>query len=121
MAAEASVLLIACGALTREITAIRRLGGWDHVEVRCLPPELHNRPEEIPDAVRRLIEQDGREWAEILVAYADCGTGGRLDAALSEYGARRLPGALCYELFAGAESFADLAGRAVLVEFFAYW
>ena len=108
MAAEASVLLIACGALTREITAIRRLGGWDHVEVRCLPPELHNRPEEIPDAVRRLIEQDGREWAEILVAYADCGTGGRLDAALSEYGARRLPGAHCYELFAGAESFAAL-------------
>jgi hypothetical protein len=104
----ATVLLIACGALAREITALKRLGGWDHVTLRCLPAALHNRPDEIPRAVARLLESARDEFTEILVAYADCGTGGRLDAVLAEHGAHRLPGAHCYEVFAGAESFASL-------------
>jgi hypothetical protein len=108
MASRPAVLLIACGALAREITALKRLGGWDHVTVRCLPAELHNRPEEIPEAVAKLLEKARDEFAEIVVAYADCGTGGRLDAVLAEYGARRLPGAHCYEVFAGAEGFVSL-------------
>jgi len=101
-------LLIACGALAREIVALKRLGGWDHVTVRCLPAELHLRPDEIPKAVGKLLEDTHSEFDEILVAYADCGTRGQLDAVLAEYGARRLPGAHCYEVFAGAESFASL-------------
>ena len=45
----------------------------------------------------------------MFVAYADCGTGGSLDRLLADHpGVERLPGAHCYELFAGAELFATL-------------
>ncbi len=101
-----SVLLIACGALAREVKALRDLSGWGHVVIECLPAELHNTPEEIPGAVRAKLEAAKGRYDELFVAYADCGTGGCLDAVLAEYGAERLPGAHCYEFFAGAESFA---------------
>ena len=103
-----SVLLLACGALSRELLALKRLGGWDHIEIECLPALLHNTPEEIPEAVRAKLEEVKESYDEIFVAYADCGTGGRLDAVLDEYGVERLPGAHCYEFFAGAERFAEI-------------
>jgi len=102
------VLLLACGALSRELLALKRLGGWDHIEIECLPALLHNTPEEIPGAVRAKLEEVKERYDEIFVAYADCGTGGRLDAVLDEYGVERLPGAHCYEFFAGAERFAEI-------------
>ena len=108
MASEKSLLLIACSALLREVKALERLNGWDHVCLRCLPAELHNRPERIPGAVAALIEEAGDTFDEILIAYGDCGTGGQLDRVLAHYGARRLPGAHCYSFFAGAENFAAL-------------
>jgi hypothetical protein len=101
-----SVLLIACGALARELLALKRLGGWDHVAIECLPSQLHNSPLDIPEAVRTKLEKAKDRYDEIFVAYADCGTGGRLDAVLEEYGVERLPGAHCYEFYAGAERFA---------------
>jgi hypothetical protein len=103
-----TVLVIACGALAREIEELRRLNGWGHVRVQCLPAELHNSPEAIPAAVREKVEADRGRYGKIFVAYADCGTGGRLDALLREIGAERLPGAHCYEFYAGAETFAAL-------------
>ena len=108
MASERSVLLIACGALLRELKVLLRLNAWDHVVLRCLPAELHDRPERIPGAVRALVEEGEGDFDEILVAYGDCGTGGRLDAVLEEVGARRLPGAHCYAFFAGEECFEAL-------------
>ncbi len=102
-------LIIACGALAREIAALRRANGWSAVDVCCLPPELHNRPERIAPAVQEKIRAHRGEYRRIFVAYADCGTGGRLDAVLREEGVERLPGAHCYEFFAGARAFADLA------------
>jgi hypothetical protein len=45
----------------------------------------------------------------IFVAYADCGTGGELDRVLALHGVERLPGAHCYEFFAGTERFTTLA------------
>jgi hypothetical protein len=101
-----SVLLIACGALAREVKALRDLGGWDHVEIHCLRAELHNTPLQIPAAVRAKLEAVKGRYEKVFVAYADCGTGGRLDAVLAEYGVERLPGAHCYEFLAGADSFA---------------
>jgi hypothetical protein len=101
-----SVLLLACGALARELLALKRLGGWDHVTIECLPSNLHNTPRDIPKAVRAKLEKIKDSYDEIFVAYADCGTGGRLDAVLEEYGIERLPGAHCYEFYAGAERFA---------------
>ena len=88
-----SVLLIACGALARELKALQRLGGWDHVAIHCLPAELHNRPEKIPGAVRATLDRSRGLYQRIFVAYADCGTGGLLDAVLREYGVERLPAA----------------------------
>lgn len=101
-----SVLLIACGALATEVGALRKLGGWDHVEVQCLPASLHNTPAQIPDAVRAKLESVKGRYAEVFVAYADCGTGGRLEVVLAEHGVEQLPGAHCYEFLAGAERFA---------------
>jgi len=103
------ILLIACGALAHELVQIVRLNQWPHVRVRCLPPDLHNRPDEIPAAVRKQIEKSRAQYKQIFVAYGDCGTGGRLDDVLSEYGIERLPGAHCYEFFAGSDDFKSLA------------
>jgi hypothetical protein len=105
----ANVLLIACGALAREIVELTRLNDWDHVRIQCLPAELHNRPERIPDAVRAEIEASRDSFQRIFVAYADCGTGGLLDTVLEQYGIERLPGAHCYEFYAGLPAFSELA------------
>jgi hypothetical protein len=103
------MLIIACGALAHEIIALRRANAWDDLEVRCLPAELHNRPEKIPDAVRAMIRASRERYRSIFVAYADCGTGGLLDKVLAEEGVERIPGAHCYEFFATSPVFAELA------------
>jgi hypothetical protein len=104
----ARALVIGCGALARELVEVaRRVPGLD---VACLAPDLHNRPDGIPAAVRNRIRRarvDGYE--RIFVAYADCGTGGLLDPVLAEEGVERLPGAHCYEVFAGGPAFAAMA------------
>jgi hypothetical protein len=102
-------LVIACGALAREIAALRRANDWTALDVRCLPAELHNRPERIAPAVRDEIRAQRARYAQIFVAYGDCGTGGLLDAVLAEEGVERLPGAHCYEFFATPQIFAALA------------
>jgi hypothetical protein len=102
-------LVIACGALAREIAALRRANAWTALDVRCLPAELHNRPERIAPAVRAEIHAQREHYAQIFVAYADCGTGGQLDAVLAEEGVERLPGAHCYEFFATPALFGALA------------
>jgi hypothetical protein len=107
--ATAPVLVIACGALAHEIVALRKLNDWQALDVQCLPPELHNRPERIPAAVSAAIESARSRYEHVFVAYADCGTGGRLDEVLREAGVERLPGAHCYEFFATSRQFAALA------------
>ncbi|MGN6454115.1 MAG: DUF1638 domain-containing protein [Steroidobacteraceae bacterium] len=102
-------LVIACGALAREIAALRRANAWDALEVRCLPAELHNRPERIAPAVREVLVETRGCYAQTFVAYGDCGTRGELDRVLREEGVERLPGAHCYEFFATARVFAQLA------------
>lgn len=102
----AKVLVIACGALAREIVLLIRQNDWQHLKVQCLPAELHNTPSRIPAAVVAMIEARREQFEHIFVAYADCGTGGRLDHALAPYGIERLPGAHCYETFTGAAQFA---------------
>lgn len=108
MAQGGGVLVIACGALAHEIVALREKGGWKHLDVTCLPAELHNRPNLIPQAVREKIRHHRARYQSIFVAYADCGTGGQLDQVLREEGVERIPGAHCYEFFAGHEAFEAL-------------
>ena len=109
MAAAANTLVIACGALAREFVALREANGWSHMDVSCLPAELHNRPEKIPGLVREKIQRFKAQYPHIFVAYADCGTGGLLDTVLQEEGVQRLPGAHCYEFYAGSAAFAQMA------------
>ena len=104
-------LIIACGALAREIVALRKLNDWPHMDVQCLPAELHNRPEKIPAAVKAKIQANRCDYSSIFVAYGDCGTGGLLDAVLQEEQVERIPGAHCYEFFAGSEAFEVLTEK----------
>ena len=101
--------MIACGAIARELLRVRELNGWSHLEFQCLPAELHNRPEKIPAAVLAKIAAERERFERIFVAYADCGTGGLLDKALAGTGVERIPGAHCYEFYAGSRVFAQLA------------
>jgi Protein of unknown function (DUF1638) len=101
--------IIACAALHRELRTVLAPFG-DAITVELLPANLHNRPEKIPAAVERLITRLTAEGVEhISVAYADCGTGGLLDRVLERHEVQRLPGAHCYEFFAGTELFAELS------------
>ncbi len=108
---SASLLVIACGAIARELVLIQKLNGWDHIEFQCLPAQLHNTPERIPGAVRDMIESWRERYDSIFVGYADCGTGGLLDAELAGHGIERIPGAHCYEFFAGSQVFEQLSSR----------
>ena len=99
------VLVIACGALAREILALREgpLGAFD---VTCLPaPSCTIGPSGIPEAVRRKIRANRAAYDEILCLYGDCGTGGALDRVLEEEGVSRIAGAHCYAFFAGEAAF----------------
>ena len=78
------------------------------MDFQCLPAELHNRPERITQAVREKIREARAQYREIFVAYSDCGTGGELDRMLAEEEIERLPGAHCYEMFAGSRVFGEL-------------
>lgn len=104
-----TVLIIACGAVARELAELKRRCGWDRMRIRCLPAELHNTPDRIPGAVAAMIDEHGQAFDTVFVAYADCGTGGSLDRVLEERGVRRLPGAHCYEFLAGSQRFRGLA------------
>ena len=112
MGSGRGTLVIACGALAREITALRRVNNWTDLDVCYLPPQLHNRPERIAPEVQEKIRTQRDRYERIFVAYGDCGTGGALDAVLRTEGAERIPGAHCYEFFASPVVFAQLADAA---------
>ncbi|WP_099827550.1 DUF1638 domain-containing protein [Oceaniglobus indicus] len=101
----APVLLIACGALAREILALKSANGWDHIDLMCLPAILHNHPERITPAVRAAVEKHRASHDRIFVVYADCGTGGTLQAACAEMGVEMVRGPHCYAFFEGVDAF----------------
>ena len=105
------VLVIACGALAREIAVLRRRYRLDHLDVVAIDARLHNRPAEIPARLRDAIRQHRDGYERVFVAYADCGTAGGIDVVIAEEGIERLPGAHCYEAFTGAARFAELAAE----------
>jgi hypothetical protein len=97
-----STAVIACGALAADVRRIARRRGWD-VDVHPVPALLHNRPERIPAAVQSEIERLTQRYDRVAVAYADCGTYGALDAAVSASRVDRLKGQHCYDLFGREE------------------
>jgi hypothetical protein len=113
VSAPVRTLILACGALAREILALIEANGLEHVKLHCLPAQLHNHPQLIPGAVQDAIRRHRQDYDRILVAYGDCGTGGELDRVLAEEGVRRIDGVHCYAFFAGFERFAKLAEEEV--------
>ncbi|MFK7870941.1 MAG: DUF1638 domain-containing protein [Roseobacter sp.] len=101
-----SVLLIACGALAREIIDLRTRNGWQHLDLTCLPANLHLYPEKITQAVREAVTLHRDAYDTIFVCYADCGTGGLLEAACAEMGVEMIKGPHCYSFFEGNAAFA---------------
>ena len=93
------VLLIACGALAHEIVALIRLNKWDHLDLQCLPAILHNHPDRITDAVAQAVIAHRVHYDSVFVAYADCGTGGRLFEKCKELGVEMIEGPHCYSFF----------------------
>ncbi|HEY1888375.1 MAG TPA: DUF1638 domain-containing protein [Roseiarcus sp.] len=91
--------------MAREVLALK----LEHIDVVCLPAQLHNYPKRIPEAMRAKIRANHKAYDEILCFYGDCGTGGELDRVLAEEGVRRIEGAHCYAFYAGEEAFSRLA------------
>jgi len=102
------LLVIACGALAKELFDVIRLNSLDWVDVECLPARLHNTPDLIPAAVAQRLDSALGRYREVFVGYADCGTGGMLDRVLEARRVERLPGAHCYEFFATSDVFAAI-------------
>lgn len=98
-------LLLACGALARELIAIRDANGWRQMDLHCLPADLHLYPQKIPDAVEAAVQKHRDAYDQIIVVYADCGTGGLLQARCDALGVQMIPGPHCYAFFDGLTAF----------------
>jgi len=105
-AAQGRVLLIACGALAHEILALKRANGWDHLDLQCLPANLHLWPDKITPAVENAVTAHRDDYETVFVVYADCGTGGHLQAKCAELGVEMIEGPHCYSFFEGNAAFA---------------
>ena len=103
--AKGRILLIACGALAREILDLKKVNGWDHMDLTCLPAKLHLYPEKITEAVKDAVAKHRANYDEIFIVYADCGTAGGLQMACDEMGIQMVAGPHCYSFFEGNERF----------------
>ena len=103
------ILLIACGALAREILDLKAANGWTHLDLTCLPAKYHLYPEKITDAVRAAVARHRDSYDDIFVVYADCGTGGTLQAACDDLGVQMIAGPHCYSFFEGNDRFSEIA------------
>lgn len=117
-ASQDRLLVIACGMLAREILAIKDGLGLDHLELTCLPAELHFHPDRIAPAMNAAIEEaKSAGYRHILVGYADCGTGGMLDTVCEKHGVERLAGPHCFAFYQGLERF-EAAGDGDMTAFY---
>ena len=104
---EGRVLLLACGALAREIVDLVEANDWKGFDIQCLPAKWHNTPELIVPALREKIRENRNRYQALYVLYGDCGTGGLLDAMLQEEGVERIDGPHCYAFFSGVDRFSE--------------
>jgi hypothetical protein len=114
---QGKVLLLACGALGREIVDLIERNRWTAFDLQCLPAKWHNTPDRIVPALREKIAEAKGRYESIFVLYGDCGTGGDIDRLLAEEGIERLEGPHCYAFFSGNESYASTAEEDVTAFF----
>ncbi|GAA3877966.1 DUF1638 domain-containing protein [Celeribacter arenosi] len=100
-------LVIACGALAREIIALIDMNGLTHLTLTCLPAILHNDPRKIPQAIENAVYKHKEDYDEILIAYGDCGTGGQLQSLCDRLGVTMIDAPHCYAFFDGTKTFAQ--------------
>ncbi|MBC7674589.1 MAG: DUF1638 domain-containing protein, partial [Rhodoferax sp.] len=100
------LLLIACGALAHEIIALKRINHWDHIDLQCLPANLHLYPDKITPAVEAAVAEYRERYDQIFIVYADCGTGGHLQQKCKDLGVQMVEGPHCYSFFQGNADFA---------------
>ena len=112
--------LVICGALGREVTEIVRKREWD-VDVYGLSAYLHLYPSRIVEELRAKLGELRPRYERLVVVYGDCGTTGKLEPVLEEFGAARLRGPHCYEVFAGEERFAEIAEKRPATFFLTDW
>jgi hypothetical protein len=99
---EQRLAVIACGALAGHVRDIAGRRGWP-VEVHALPAALHNRPDRIAPAVADLARRLRGRGLRVALAYADCGTYGKLDELCATLQIGRLRGLHCYDVLGGPE------------------
>ena len=99
------VLLIACGALAREILDLKERHEWQHMDLQCLPAQLHLYPDKIPNAVEKAVVENRDHYSKIFIVYADCGTGGLLKKKCDELGVAMVRGPHCYAFYDGIDNF----------------
>lgn len=92
--------LIICGALAREVLALRARHGWAAAVV-AVPATFHMIPARIAPAVEQRILELRDRYDRLIVVYGDCGTGGVLDEMLDKHGIERIAGPHCYEWYGG--------------------
>ncbi len=95
-----STCLIICGALAREVLALKERHNWK-VDVVAVPATFHMIPARIAPAVEKRIVALRDRYKRLVVVYGDCGTGGALDAMLDRLGVERIAGPHCYEWYGG--------------------
>jgi hypothetical protein len=106
------VRIIACGAIAREVIAIKAANGLDHIDLQCLPAIWHVYPEKIAPALREKIAEARAEgFKRIYLGYAECGTQGQIDKICAEEGIERIAGPHCYAFFTGTEKFLAECGE----------
>lgn len=104
------VLVIGCGMIAREILAVKERMGLEHLELTCLPAELHYYPERIAPGLETAIGKAKAEGYEnIFIGYADCGSGGMVDRVCEKYGLERIAGPHCFAAYQGLDAFEKVA------------
>lgn len=104
------VLVIGCGMIAREVLAVKERLGLDHLELTCLPAELHYYPERIAPRLETAIEKARAEgYRNIFIGYADCGSGGMIDRVCEKYGVERIAGPHCFAAYQGMDAFRKVA------------
>ncbi len=115
---EKNVRVIACGMIGREVLAVNRQLGHDHIDLKCIDANFHHHPERIAPAVDLAIREARKEGFEhIFIGYADCGTGGELDKVCAAHGVERIEGPHCFSFYVGNRAFEE-AGDDMMTTFF---
>ncbi len=112
------VHVIACGAIAREIIAVSRQQGLDHIDLNCLPAIWHAYPQKIVPGLEKAVAAARKSgFSRIFFSYADCGTGGEIDRLCEREGIARIEGPHCYSFFSGNDAFNDKADDDLLAFF----